>query len=40
MGGHVACMGKNRDAYRVLAGKTAVRDHLDDPGVDVRMILK
>jgi len=38
--GHEACMGENRDAYRVLAGKTAVRDHLEDQGVDVRIILK
>ena len=38
--GHAACMGKNRDAYRILAWKTAVRDHLEDQGLDGRIILK
>ena len=38
--GHAACMGKNRDAYRILAWKTAVRDHLEDQGLDGSIILK
>jgi hypothetical protein len=38
--GHVARMGKGRGAYRVLVGKPKERDHLEDPGVDERIILE
>ena len=33
-------MGDNRDAYRGLAGNIRERDHLEDLGVDGKMILK
>jgi hypothetical protein len=36
---HIACMGERRDAYRVLVGKPEGRDHLEEPGVDGRIIL-
>ena len=32
--GHVARMGEERGAYRVLVGKTEERDHWGDLGVD------
>jgi hypothetical protein len=38
--GHVARMGERRGAYRVLLGKPEGRNHLKDPGVDGRIILK
>jgi hypothetical protein len=38
--GHVALVGERRDAYRALAGKPEGRNHLEDPGVDGRIILK
>jgi hypothetical protein len=38
--GHVARMGKRRDAYRALVGKPEGRNHLEDPGIDRRIILK
>jgi hypothetical protein len=33
-------MGDKRGAYRVLVGKLKEREHLEDPGVDGRIILK
>jgi hypothetical protein len=33
-------MGEMRGVYRVFVSKPAVRDHLKDPGVDERIILK
>jgi hypothetical protein len=36
--GHIACVGERRGVYRVLVGKPGERDHLEDPGVDWRMI--
>jgi hypothetical protein len=33
-------MGERRGAYRALVGKPEGRNHLEDPGVDVRVILK
>jgi hypothetical protein len=36
----VACIGERRGAYRVLVGKPEGRNHLKDPGVDGRVILK
>ena len=39
--GHVARMGEERAVHRVLVGKPeSVRDHLGDPGVDGRIILR
>ena len=38
--GHVACMGEWRGVYRVLVGKPEVKNHLGDPGVDGRIILR
>jgi hypothetical protein len=38
---HVACMGERRGVYRVLVGKPErERDHLEDPGLDGRIILR
>jgi len=36
--GHVARMGESRGVYRVLVGKPE-KEHLEDPGVDRRIIL-
>jgi hypothetical protein len=33
-------MGERRGAYRALVGKPEGRNHLEDPGVDGRIILK
>ena len=38
--GRVARIGERRGVYRVLLGKTEVRNHLEDPGVDGRIIIK
>jgi hypothetical protein len=38
--GHVAHMGEKRGAYRILVGDLREGDHLRDPGVDGRIILK
>ena len=38
--GYVARMGERRGLYRVLMGKLRERDHLGDPGVDGRIILR
>jgi len=37
---HVARMGEGRDVYRVWWGNRRERDHLGDPGVDGRIILR
>jgi len=36
---HVAHMRQRSGAYRVLVGKPNLKDHLEDPDVDVRLIL-
>jgi hypothetical protein len=33
-------MGERRGAYRVLVGKSEGGDHLEDPGIDGRIILR
>jgi len=33
-------MGERRGVYGVLVGKPEERDHLEDPGVDGRIILR
>jgi len=38
--GHVARMGERRSVYRVMVGKPGRREHLGDPGVDGRIILR
>ena len=38
--GHVASMGERRGIYRVLVGKPEGKNHLVDPGVDGRIILR
>ena len=38
--GHVARMGERRGVYRVLLGKLRERGHLEDTGLDGRIILR
>jgi hypothetical protein len=38
--GYSACMGDRRVAYRVLGGKPDRQSHLEDLGMDGRIILK
>ena len=38
--GHVAHMVERRGVYRVLVGNLKERDHLGDPGMDGRIILR
>jgi hypothetical protein len=38
--GHVQSMGERRGAYRILVGRPEGRNHLEDPGIDGRIILK
>jgi hypothetical protein len=38
--GHVAPMRKRRGLYRVLVGKPEGKNHLVDPGLDGRLILR
>jgi len=38
--GHVAHMGERRGIYRVLVGKPGEINHLKDPGIDGKVILK
>jgi hypothetical protein len=33
-------MGERRDVYRVLVGKPEGKRHTEDPGVNIRIILK
>ena len=38
--GYITRMGEGRGVYRVWWGNLSVRDHLGDPGVDERIILR
>jgi len=38
--GHVARMGERRGAYRVLVRKLGGKGHLEDPGVNERIVLR
>jgi hypothetical protein len=38
--GYVARIGRVEVAYRVLVGKPEGRNHLEDPGLDGRIMLK
>jgi len=38
--GHVARMGERGDAYRVWWGNLRERDHLENPGLNGRIILR
>jgi len=38
--GHVAHMGEKRGIYRVLVGIPEGKDHLGDPGIDGRILLR
>jgi hypothetical protein len=38
--GHAARMGERRGVYRVLVENLWARDHLGDPGLDGRIILR
>jgi hypothetical protein len=38
--GHVARMGESRDVYRVLEWRPDGKNHLEDPGVDGRIIIR
>jgi hypothetical protein len=40
MGGHVACIGKGEVHTGFCWGKQVERDHLQEPGVDGRKILR
>ena len=40
MGGACSAYGGKRGVYRVLAGSVRERDHLEDPGLDGRIILR
>jgi hypothetical protein len=35
--GHVACMGEERNVYKVLMGKPEGKNHLEDQDVDGRI---
>ena len=40
MGGTCSTYGERRGAYKVLVGKPDGRNHLEDEGIDGRIILK
>jgi hypothetical protein len=40
MGGACGTYGEKRGAYRILVGRPEGRHHLEDPGVDGRIILR
>jgi len=40
MNGYVARIEERRGVYRLLVGNLRERDHLEDPGIDGRIILR
>jgi hypothetical protein len=36
---HVACLREKRGAYRILVGKPEERDHLEDLGIEGKIML-
>jgi hypothetical protein len=40
LAGHVVCMGKMRNAYKLLVGKPEGKGPLKDTGIDGRIILE
>jgi hypothetical protein len=38
--GHVARMGEMRNAFKILVGKPEGKNHLEDLGVDGRIVLR
>jgi len=38
--GHVACRVERRSVYRVLVRKPEGKNHLEDPGIDGKIILR
>jgi len=40
IGGHVAHMGERRSAYRILVGNLREKDHLEDNGIDGKILVK
>jgi hypothetical protein len=38
--GHVARIGEGKGAYRILVGNQRERDHVEDPGIDGKIILR
>jgi hypothetical protein len=38
--GHITLMGESRGVYRVLDGEPEGKSHLEDPGVDGRIVLR
>jgi len=38
--GHVDRVGERRGVYRVLVGKPEGKNHLEDPGIDSRIIFR
>jgi hypothetical protein len=40
LAGHVERIEERKGVYRILVGKPEERDHLGDPGVDGRIILR
>jgi hypothetical protein len=38
--GYAACIGERRGAYKVWGGNLRERNHIEDPGIDGRIILR